>query len=278
MRSALAAGALCLFLAGFGGGLDAADGESREVRGSGEFREVSEIAAAFAAAGASGTFVMADPKSGDLVGHDAVRAERRFVPASTFKVANTLIGLDCGAVADVDEVLPYGGGKHAIAAWERDMSLREAIPMSNVPVYQELARRIGLERMEAGVRKLGYGNERVGAVVDRFWLDGPLAISAVEQVDFLGRLAGGDLPVSAEALAGVVEISELERTDAFALHGKTGWAPTAQPGIGWFVGWVERDGVNYPFALNMDVPGQETLPTRVALARKCLSILGVLPP
>ena len=32
------------------------------------------------------------------------------------------------------------------------MSLRDAIKASNVPVYQELARRIGLERMRANVR------------------------------------------------------------------------------------------------------------------------------
>ena len=69
------------------------------------------------------------------------------------------------------------------------MGLRDAIKMSNVPIYQELARRIGLERMREGVKKLGYGNMEIGSVVDRFWLAGPLAISAVEQTDFLRRLA-----------------------------------------------------------------------------------------
>ncbi len=49
--------------------------------------------------------------------------------------------------------------------WEHDMGLRDAIKISNVPIYQELARRIGLERMKAGVEKLDYGNKDIGEVV-----------------------------------------------------------------------------------------------------------------
>jgi len=66
------------------------------------------------------------------------------VPASTFKIANTIIALETGVVKDENEIIPYGGRpfKH----WEKDMSMREAIALSAVPIYQELARRIGLER------------------------------------------------------------------------------------------------------------------------------------
>ena len=71
------------------------------------------------------------------------------------KVANSLIGLSTGAVRSADEVLPYGGKPQRFKAWEHDMSLRDAIKASNVPVYQELARRIGLERMRANVSRLG---------------------------------------------------------------------------------------------------------------------------
>ena len=78
---------------------------------------------------------------------DEARAKKRFTPASTFKIANSLIGLDVSAVKSVDEVLPYGGKPQRIKEWERDMGLREAIKMSNVAIYQELARRIGIERM-----------------------------------------------------------------------------------------------------------------------------------
>src|SRR5690606_26121045 len=152
--------------------------------------------------------------------------------------------------------------------WERDMSLRDGIKVSNVPVYQELARRIGLKRMQAAVEKLGYGNRDIGTVVDRFWLDGPLEISALEQVEFLRRLAAGDLPVSPQAEEAVREILLLESEGGRRLYGKTGWLMARQPDLGWFVGWVEKDGVRYPFALNMDLPSKDLGPVRVALARE----------
>lgn len=134
------------------------------------------------------------------------------------------------------------------------MGLREAIKISNVPIYQELARRIGIERMRKGVRRLGYGNMEIGSVVDRFWLVGPLAISAVEQTQFLHRLVTGSLPIDPKAQSAVREITLLEKTDTYELHGKAGWlvGPTP-PQIGWWVGWIERENKVYPFALNFDI-------------------------
>lgn len=239
-----------------------------------EIQERPELAAAFQRAGARGTFVLWDPGTRTFQGHQAERAKTRFVPASTFKIPNTLIGLDCGAVSGVDEVFPYDGKPRFLKEWERDMSLRDGIKVSNVPVYQELARRIGLKRMQAAVEKLGYGNRHIGTVVDRFWLDGPLEISALEQVEFLRRLAAGDLPVSRQAQDAVREILLLETKGGSRLYGKTGWLMARQPDLGWFVGWVEKDGVSYPFALNMDLPSKDLGPTRVALARECLALLG----
>jgi beta-lactamase class D len=158
-----------------------------------------------------------------------------------------------------------------------DMSLREAIKVSNVPIYQELARRIGLERMREGVKKLGYGNMVIGSVVDRFWLDGPLAISAVEQTKFLHRLVKGSLPMKPDAVRAVKEITLVEKTDTYELHGKTGWLsnPTP-PQIGWWVGWVERENKVYPFALNIDMMTDEDAAKRVSIGRECLKALGKL--
>jgi beta-lactamase class D len=93
------------------------------------------------------------------------------------------------------------------------MGLREAIKISNVAIYQELARRIGIERMRDGVKRLGYGNMEIGSVVDRFWLEGPLAISAVEQTQFLHRLVEGSLPIDPKALRAVKEITYRENRD-----------------------------------------------------------------
>jgi beta-lactamase class D len=115
----------------------------------------------------------------------------------------------------------------------------------------------------------------IGKVVDRFWLDGPLAISAVEQAEFLQRLADGKLPVSAEAVRAVKEITLLEKTTAQTLHAKTGWHwPDHGQQIGWWVGWVERGGKNLAFALNLDITKEEDAAKRIPIGRECLRVLA----
>lgn len=242
----------------------------------GDWRESPEVGKLFAAAGVQGTFVVYDASSDQLTGHDRARAATRFIPASTFKIPNSLIGLSVGAIKNVDEVLPYGGKPQRIKAWEQDMGLRDAIKISNVPIYQELARRIGLERMRGNVEKLGYGNAEIGEVVDKFWLVGPLKISAIEQTQFLSRLAQDQLPFSKSAMAQVREIAQLEQNDDWILYGKTGWADTYTPALGWWVGWVNKGGHYYSFALNIDMPKDSDAAKRIELGKACLHALGVL--
>jgi beta-lactamase class D len=131
--------------------------------------------------------------------------------------------------------------------------------------------------MGEGVKALGYGNQTIGDQVDRFWLDGPLEISAVEQTFFLARLVNGTLPVNAAALAAVKEITLREHEASFDLHYKTGWATTTKPQIGWIVGWVTAKEGFYPFALNIDMADLKDAPKRLRIAKGCLKALGKLP-
>ena len=211
-----------------------------------------------------------------VIGHDATRANTRFVPASTFKIPHTLIGLSVGAVKNVDEVLPYGGKPQLMKTWEKDMSLREAIPLSNVPIYQELARRIGLERMREAVSRMNFGNGEIGTVVDTFWLVGPLQISAIAQTRFLAQLAQETLPFPKPPQANVREIIRLEQGDTWTLYGKTGWANAPNPGVGWWVGWVQKGERVYAFAVNLDIQNAADAPKRIELGKSSLKALGVL--
>ena len=241
------------------------------------WQDQAVVSALFRQHAVAGTFVLYDPQTGTDTGHDETRARQRYSPASTFKIANSLIGLSTGAVADVDEVLPYRGQKPAfMREWERDMSLREAIAMSNVPIYQLLARRIGLSRMREAVTTLGYGNAEIGVVVDRFWLDGPLAISAIEQTRFLAQLARGAAPAPAAAQAAVRDILLQESGEGWRLYAKTGWQHAPAAGVGWWVGWVARGAQVYAFALNIDLQGPADAPRRVQLGRAALSALGLM--
>ena len=238
------------------------------------------LAALFAKHGLQGSFVLVSSDTAEPRVHDPARAARRYLPASTFKIPNALIGLSTGAVENVDTVLPYGGEPQPFKSWEQDLSLRRAMPLSSVPIYRELARRIGLAPMRDYVQRLNYGNQQIGEVVDRFWLDGPLAISANEQVAFLTRLARAELPLPAQVQATVTEILLLDQgTDdsgqAWRLYGKTGLALDA--GIGWWVGWVQRGEVLHVFALNVDMHELALAPKRIELGRALLTELGALP-
>jgi beta-lactamase class D len=241
-------------------------------------QEVAALGKFFREQKVVGTFVMLDPEADTLHVWSEARAKQRYIPASTFKIPHALIGLHVGAVANVEEVLPYGGEPQRLKQWEKDMNLRDAIVVSNVPVYREMARRVGLERMREAVKAIGYGNAEIGAVVDRFWLDGPLEISAIEQVQFLQRLTSGQLPMEEKAVQAVMEITPLEKGEKHALRGKTGWYWPDGGGqqIGWWVGWVERHGKTYPFALNIDIHSDEDAAKRIPIARACLAALGKL--
>ena len=156
------------------------------------------------------------------------------------------------------------------------MSLRDAIAMSNVAIYQTLARRIGLEPMADYVKRLGYGNMSIGQTVDRFWLDGPLMISAIEQTAFLARLADRRLPLDESVQSATQAILLQAEGKGRGLWAKSGWQNAPDEGVGWWVGWVSAAGVNYPFALNMDIDNPSMAATRETLAKACLQSLGLL--
>ncbi|MEI0477645.1 OXA-63 family oxacillin-hydrolyzing class D beta-lactamase OXA-1104 [Brachyspira pulli] len=227
-----------------------------------------------------GTLVIYDLNENKYIIHNKERAEQRFYPASTFKIYNSLIGLYEKAVKDVDEVFyKYNGEKVFLESWVKDSNLRYAIKNSQVPAYKELARRIGLEKMKENIEKLDFGNKNIGDSVDTFWLEGPLEISAMEQVKLLTKLAQNELPYPIEIQEAVSDITILEQNDNYTLHGKTGLADsenmTTNP-IGWFVGWLEENNNIYIFALNIDNVNSDDLEKRISIVKESLKSLNLL--
>ncbi len=124
----------------------------------------------------TGVFVSYNGKQFQHYGNDLSRAKTQYVPASTFKMLNAMIGLDQHK-ATTTEVFKWDGQKRSYTMWEKDMTLAEGMKLSAVPVYQELARRIGLPLMAEQVKKAQFGNAEIGPQVDNFWLVGPLKIT-----------------------------------------------------------------------------------------------------
>lgn len=247
--------------------LTAGAAEVREEAGWGKFFENRKL---------TGTMVVFDEAQGVTHVWNLKRAETSFSPASTFKIPNALIALDARVVKDLDEVIPYGGTSEFMKEWERDMNLREAMKLSNVAIFHQVARRIGLERMRAKLIDFDYGNEETGDDIgQRFWLSGPLQISAMQQVEFLTKLAKGKLPVSAEFVAQVKEITRYGEKNGAVIHAKTGWTGTKAPQTGWWVGWVEKEGKIYPFAMNAVIPTMDEAKLRIPVALDCLEAMGI---
>lgn len=241
------------------------------------WQENADIKTIFENAKVAGTFVLYDVANDSYTGVNQKRAHARFLPASTFKIPNTLIGLQTKAVASVGDIFPWDKQPYWNKAWEKDMNLREAMKVSSVPVYQALARRIGKDNMQCYVSLFHYGNELIGSKIDLFWLRSPLKISAIEQTRFLAELAQGALPVDAVHQEAVRDITLQEKGNNWALHAKTGWVTASNPDIGWWVGWIIKDGQIYAFALNMPILNESELPKRIELGKACLKVLGLIP-
>lgn len=203
------------------------------------------------------TFVMFEPSAGWTI-HNRQRAMQRFIPASTFKIPNTLIALESGVATDANFAIAFDSIRDRregfwTPEWSRDQTLRSAFQNSVYWFYQEVARRVGLERMGEYLSLFSYGNQDMGGGVDRFWLEGDLRISPREQVDFLRNFYEGRLGVSPRSTAILKEVMVLESGPGYVLSGKTGTAdvtPTRE--LAWLVGYLERDGSVFYFALNME--------------------------
>lgn len=213
------------------------------------------------------------------------RIRERFTPASTSKIPHTLLAIETGAVSGPEERFEWDGQKRFVDSWNEDQDFAAAFQRSTVWIYQIVVPRIGAARLTEGLKGFGYGNAEIGGAgqITRYWLEGPLAISATEQVEFLSRLSRRTLPLSSRTYDLAVPMMVLDRGEGWTLYGKTGWKSVeGQMDIGWFVGWLEQAGGpapgTYAFALNMDMPGgMEEAPRRRAAVERALREIGALP-
>jgi len=248
--------------------------------------ERPDLEAYFAAAGTTGTMVVREdgPRPQTVV-IGADRSRQRYLPSSTFKIPNALLAIDRGVVSGAGQPFPgpnenflVGGVPFLPAVCEGDLTLATAFTSSCIPIYQRIARQLGRPAYRQAVRAMGYGNRDVdGAPLDSFWLQGPFAISAAEQVRFLERLRRGALPVSAHALRDVREMMVVSRDDTIVVRAKTGYVFTTTPRLGWWVGWVQRGERTWTFALNLDITLPEHPAARMTIGRAILRELGALP-
>lgn len=238
--------------------------------------KVDSLQQAFNDVNVGGVLVLLNDSNGELLTNDRARSQQRYIPASTFKIPNSLLILEAGLVQDEHTRFTWDGTKRDYSNWNRDHSFASAMKYSVVPIYQKLALALGESKMAQGVSLLNYGNNDITGGLDRFWLDGELAISAIEQVHFLQRLYHNQLPVSERSQRIVKTMMLNEANNDWVLRAKTGYGVRQNKKIGWWVGWIEREENTYFFAMNMDIDKAQQLPYRQAIVRQALTNLGLM--
>lgn len=230
----------------------------------------ARIRAAFAERGITGTLLIETRDGSVTVVHNPARVDSAFVPASTFKIPNTLFALDAGVIADSSHIMEWDGVVRRLAQWNRDHTLASAFSMSAVWYYQALARQIGPLRMQEYLDELGYGNRSIEGGIDYFWLGGGLRITPREQVAFLRRLYERDLPFSREHMDMLIGMMIDHREGDAVVRAKTGWSDSFDPNVGWYVGWLERGSEVLFFALNVDINSSSDAAHRKPLVLEAL--------
>ena len=200
-----------------------------------------------------------------------------YLPASTFKIVNSLIGLQTGKIVNDSMVIKWDGVKRSVDEWNKDLSMYQAFRVSAVPYYQEVARRIGKDTMQLWLDSLKYGAKEptekvtIKSAVDTFWLDNSLKVTPDQQVGLIKRLYFDQLPFFKVYQEVVKRAMLFEDNANYRLGYKTGWGTTEKGhALGWVVGWIEENKHPYFFVLNVESPDKNyDMKAVLALAVSC---------
>ncbi|MEJ7676547.1 MAG: penicillin-binding transpeptidase domain-containing protein [Segetibacter sp.] len=193
-----------------------------------------------------GTFGLYNNASGQFTIYDLSRfRDSAYLPASTFKIVNSLIGLETGKIRDQKMVIKWDGIKRNVHEWNQDLTMEQAFKLSAVPYYQEVARRIGKDTMQFWLDTLGYASRYNKAKInkiDTFWLDNSVKITADEQLGLVKKLYFDQLPFQKRSMRVVKEVMEMEKNSNYTLSYKTGWGSRENgSALGWIIGWVTEN-------------------------------------
>ena len=231
----------------------------------------------FDSAKADGCFSMVNNQTGAVTVYNMKLDTQRFLPASTFKIVNSLIGLETGRITDAKMVIKWDSVKRLNENWNKDLTMTEAFKVSAVNYYQEVARRIGRDTMKQWIDTLHYGNMNISGAIDSFWLNNTLKISPDEQVGLVKKLYFDKLPFSKTTQQIVRDVMLQEDNTLYKLSYKTGWGfDEQQNAIGWVVGWIEENRHVYFFVTLIKSPDRniDMISVRMKILKCILSQYG----
>jgi beta-lactamase class D len=231
----------------------------------------------FDSAGVKGCFALFDNGKNNFFIYNLARyRDSAYTPASTFKIVNALIGIQTGVITDENMVIKWDGIKRWNADWNKDLTMKEAFAVSAVPYFQEVARRIGRDRMKIWIDSLGYGNRNISGPIDSFWLNNHLKVKPDEELGLVKKMYFDQLPFFKRTQEIVQSVMLREQNSNYRLFYKTGWGfPENGEELGWIVGWIEENRHPYFFVLNIETPVPDrVVKVRIKLLKDILSHLG----
>lgn len=232
----------------------------------------------------NGTFALLNNGTGEFTVYNLARyRDSAYLPASTFKIVNSLIGLQTGIISSDSMVIPWDGIQRAVPEWNKDLTMYQAFRVSAVPYYQEVARRIGKEKMQYWLDSLHYGAGKkdtlfkIRSAIDTFWLDNTLKLTPDENLGLVKKLYFNELPFFKLYQEKVKNAMLFEDNSNYKLAYKTGWATTEKShALGWIVGWIEENRHPYFFVLNVESPDPkyDLTTVRLKILKDILKQLG----
>jgi beta-lactamase class D len=239
---------------------------------------VKDFKAQFAKYGVDGCFVLFSQSGNEYIRYNPALCDSGFIPASTFKIPNSLIFLEEGVIKDTLQLIKWDGHKWPNDNWNQDQTLRTAIKYSCVWVYTTLAEMTGIDKYKKYISSFDYGNKDLSGPPTRFWLNGPFRISANQQINFLRKFYNYKLPVSKPSVDIVKNLIIIEQTDLYKLSGKTGGGVLSEDEyVMWLVGYLERHNKTYFYAMNFRTSEfDKMIPFRYSIVKDILRELGLI--
>lgn len=171
-------------------------------------------------------------------------ANKGTLPASTFKIINTIIALEEGIINNQQDIFKWDGKPKLfksieIPNWNKDNNLEMAFKNSTIWYYEEIARQINKRKYCQYLKKAKYSNRKIkNSKGNDFWNYGTLKVSPIEQIELLIKLFHNQLPFNIKFQALTKELMIEEEHSEYTIRSKTGWSYD-KVDIGWYIGFIE---------------------------------------
>jgi beta-lactamase class D len=233
--------------------------------------------------GLRGSFLLYDQQANRFTSYNMARCNEGFAPGATFEIPTVLIGLETGTLKDTTSRIAYDGTPRPNPSWNREMPIGRAVRETCEPCFQQLSRDIGVRNYQHKLLDLKFGMMVVmPEALDNFWQTGVSRVSQYQQVAFLRKLYNQQLPFSARSQQLTRGLFRLQAAPGWTLYGKAASTRRGKMSNGWFVGWLEKGGNVYFFALNAEPkdgkePGEQFVRGRREITEALLRELSLLP-